>query len=325
VQIEDDGASAVWLCHRATCEWTGGSSVADGGGGGGGKSGGAAAKKGRREGGNRGSGTAVGTGMRRGAGAGGAVKLPPAEALERIGPGTLTRAAAQWGEWLARRGISLETAERNGLASQRVYSPIKSGHVDALVFPYMRDGELVNIKYRGEDKSFWQVKGAEKIMFGLDDIAGQREIIIVEGEMDKLALEEAGVKNVVSVPDGAPGKVKDGPIPAPEEDRKFEYLWNCRAALDPISRIVIAADADPPGIALGEELARRLGKDRCYRVTWPEGCKDANDVLRNEGAAALRGCIDNAEGFPLRGLFRFSDFEDDISNYFGGAVQVEFN
>jgi hypothetical protein len=267
-----------------------------------------------------GSNTSVGTGMssrRPGAGAGGAVKLPPPESLERVGPGETTPAAKKWGAWLESRGIDLSVAERNGLASQNVFSPPAGAHVDALVFPYMRDGELVNIKYRGEDKSFWQVKGAEKILFGLDDIAGAREIVIVEGEMDKLALEQAGVKNVVSVPDGAPGKVKDGPVPAPEEDRKFEYLWNCRAALDPVSRVVIAADADAPGQALAEELARRLGKERCFRVHWPEGCKDANDVLLKEGEAALRGAIDNAEGFPLRGLFRFSDFEDDISNYFG--------
>lgn len=46
--------------------------------------------------------------------------------------------------------------------------------------------------------------GAEKVLFGLNDIVGQPEIIIVEGEMDKLALEEAGYTNVVSVPDGAP-------------------------------------------------------------------------------------------------------------------------
>ena len=160
-------------------------------------------------------------------------------------------------------------------------------------------------------------------MFGLDDIAGSSEIVIVEGEMDKLALEQAGIKNVVSVPDGAPGKVRDGDLPAPEEDRKFEYLWNCRAALDPVSRIVIAVDSDGPGQALAEELARRLGKERCYRVTWPEGCKDANDVLQKEGDAAVRGSIDNAEGFPLRGLFRFSDFQDDISNYFGVSEASE--
>ena len=42
-----------------------------------------------------------------------------------------------------------------------------------------------------------QVKGAEKVLFGLNDIVGMPEIIIVEGEMDKLALEEAGFRNVV--------------------------------------------------------------------------------------------------------------------------------
>lgn len=42
------------------------------------------------------------------------------------------------------------------------------------------------------------------MLFGLNDIADQPEIILVEGEMDKLALEEAGFFNVASVPDGAP-------------------------------------------------------------------------------------------------------------------------
>ena len=37
-----------------------------------------------------------------------------------------------------------------------------------------------------------QVKGAEKVLYGLDDIKGAETIIIVEGELDKLALEEAG-------------------------------------------------------------------------------------------------------------------------------------
>jgi hypothetical protein len=45
-----------------------------------------------------------------------------------------------------------------------------------------------------------QVKGAEKVFYGLDDIADSKTIIIVEGEIDKLAMEEAGYLNVVSVP-----------------------------------------------------------------------------------------------------------------------------
>ena len=48
----------------------------------------------------------------------------------------MTPAAEKWGEWLRSRGITLETAERNGLASQRVFSPAAGTHVDALVFPY---------------------------------------------------------------------------------------------------------------------------------------------------------------------------------------------
>lgn len=38
------------------------------------------------------------------------------------------------------------------------------------------------------------------MLFGLNDIVGQPEIVIVEGEMDKLALEEAGFRNVVRLP-----------------------------------------------------------------------------------------------------------------------------
>lgn len=54
----------------------------------------------------------------------------------------------------------------------------------AIAFPYLRNGEVVNVKYRTMDKSFRQVKGAEKILYGLDDIVGQDTIIIVEGEPD---------------------------------------------------------------------------------------------------------------------------------------------
>ena len=92
-----------------------------------------------------------------------------------------------------------------------------------------------------------QVPGAEKILYGLDDVRDSGEIVVVEGEMDKLALEEAGVTNVVSVPDGAPRQVKEGTLPPPEEDTKYLYLWNCRAILDQAVRIVLATDSDAPG------------------------------------------------------------------------------
>ena len=46
----------------------------------------------------------------------------------------------------------------------------------------------------------------------VDDIADAETVIIVEGEIDKLALEEADYLAVISVPDGAPAKVREDEI-----------------------------------------------------------------------------------------------------------------
>lgn len=74
--------------------------------------------------------------------------------------------------------------------------------------------------------------------------------------------------------------------------------------MDKASRIILATDGDSPGQALAEELARRLGKERCWRVSWPKkedsSCfKDANEVLKNLGADALREVIENAELYEV--------------------------
>jgi hypothetical protein len=61
--------------------------------------------------------------------------------------------------------------------------------------------------------------------------------------------------------------------------------------LDAAKKIVIAVDNDAPGRRLEDELARRLGRERCWRVEWPVGCKDANDVLVKFDAAELRAVM----------------------------------
>jgi twinkle protein len=77
------------------------------------------------------------------------------------------------------------------------------------------------------------------VLYGLDDVTGKAEIIIVEGEMDKLALNEAGFDNVLSVPDGAPQRAKEGNLPPPDRDVKYSYLWNCRGVAITPSLITI--------------------------------------------------------------------------------------
>ena len=307
VKVED--AAATWLCHRSSCGWSGGVN--------------------ERKRGGRSSSDAFGGAPRS---AGRTVALTPSgkvrEAKKYVRPSTeLSRLGSAGLDFFKDRKISQATLDRNRVGQAHEYAPALGERVWAIAFPYMRNGELVNIKYRGPNKLFWQEKGAEKILYGLDDIREGGDVIIVEGEMDKLALEEAGFTRVVSVPDGAPAAVKDGNLPLPGSDTKYEYLWNCREYLDKAQRIFLATDSDKPGQALAEEIARRLGRERCWRVRWvvdgdSEGVdddvtlKDANEVLMERGADSVRACIQAAEPLPIAGLFRFSDYTKEIDQYY---------
>jgi twinkle protein len=216
----------------------------------------------------------------------------------------LEQISEQIREYFASRQISVDTLQRNGVMQTR------RNNKAVIAFTYRRTGKIVNCKYRNLQKLYWQEKNAEKVPYGLDDIKEARAIIIVEGEIDKLSMEEAGYKNCISVPDGAPIKVSTKDLPPIEKDKKYEYLWNFKEYFDQASRIILATDADEPGHALAEELARRLGRERCWRVTWPrksettnELCKDANEVLICLGNQALKEVIESAELYIIQELF----------------------
>jgi twinkle protein len=215
--------------------------------------------------------------------------------------------------WFGERGISTEVVERNkiGFIRQHWFAQLND-RAPAICFRYYRQGELINVKYRAlGQKAFAQEKDAESIVYGLDDVAGLGDrdaVIIVEGECDKLALEVAGYRHVISVPDGAPGKLREEPR---ADDVKFAYLANCEAELDAINTFILAVDSDAAGKVLEEELARRLGKERCWRVRWPAGCKDANEVLL-QGREVLRERIESAEPYPITGIHLPHEYFDEV-------------
>ena len=198
-------------------------------------------------------------------------------------------------EWFASRGIPESILARNRISYGPVYMPQVEQEVPTIQFPYFRNGEIVNVKYRDGHKYFRMTGGAERLLYGWDDVEGDT-LLICEGEMDKLALEVAGFSSCVSVPDGAPA------VTAKNYESKFDFLLAAETLLQPLKRIILAVDNDAPGQKLAEELARRLGPERCYRVTWSSECKDANDVLIIHGPAVLQECIAHAEPWPVGGI-----------------------
>lgn len=213
-------------------------------------------------------------------------------------------------KWLEGRGIPADVLERNGVVCVEAYMPQIEGKARCVVFPYLRDGETINRKYRDGKKNFRLEAGCERVLFGLDDLEPECPAVIVEGEVDKLSCEVAGFPRCVSVPDGAP------PANAKDYASKFAFLDADEERIRAVSEWIIAVDADEPGERLEDELARRLGRERCRRVRWPEGCKDANDVLVKHGGASLRKCLEDAAPYPIKGVFDVMDLSDRIDRLY---------
>ncbi len=204
------------------------------------------------------------------------------------------------------RCISQQTFIDCKITEEKNYQPALQKEVNNVVFNYFEGNTLINKKYRSANKKFTQTAGTKKILFGLNDIIGQDEIYIVEGEMDKLAFWEVGVKNCVSVPNGA----KD----------LSNYFENCEAYLNPIKKVFIAVDTDEDGKNLEQELLKRFGKWRCARITF-DGEKDANDLLK-KGILKLQKAIENPKHYPVDGTFTAADVKDAIYDYYDNGIAV---
>lgn len=212
-------------------------------------------------------------------------------------------------EWFASRGITAAVVDRNRITRMSVYMPQIEDHAAAAAFPYYRGDELVNVKYRDREKNFRMEAGAERILYGLNDIDPDG-CIIVEGEIDKLSCEVAGYVSCVSVPDGAPTPTTK------DYASKFAFLEADEDRLSAVRQWYIAVDSDEPGRRLEDELARRLGREKCLRVEWPADCKDANEVLVTHGAEVLRRRIESAKPFPLAGVFDVEDLGTRVTTLF---------
>ena len=231
--------------------------------------------------------------------------------------------------YLQSRGISKVTADKMGLFAADKWFARLDKKSDAIGFPYYRDGALVSAKYRSfPEKDFTQDSGGSHDFFALDKVEKGKPLIIVEGEIDCLTLIEAGVENVVSVPSGAPIKVADGKV-LPSEDKRFSYVWNAREIIDAAPYIVLATDQDAPGQALAEELARRIGKEKCRVAKFNK--KDLNEVFLSDDdptrtpGEIIADIIADAHPYPIAGLTDPSAYADRLNDLYAKGTGKGFS
>ena len=224
----------------------------------------------------------------------------------------LNEVSAKVESWFKDRGISPASLRDLKVTTGEEYMPQTGKSENTIQFNYYMGDQLINVKYRDGRKNFKLYKGAEKIFYNINSIIGYDACVIVEGEMDVLAMHEAGVKNVISVPNGAT-----------LNSNNLDYLDNCIDYFDDKEKVILAVDADEAGQALRQEFIRRLGAEVCYLVDFDD-CKDANDYLVKYGAEKLRDVIDNVRPVPLEGVSTLKDIEDELKDFVKNGFKPGF-
>lgn len=201
--------------------------------------------------------------------------------------------------------------ESRGISKQTVDDfKIGSDPEGMIVFRFYENGTNVYEKYRRpwkpnddeKKRKEWQFSGAKPILYNMDNVVFTRPLVITEGQIDCMALHEAGITNVVSVPSGC---------------SNMDWVKLCWDWLEKFRAIILFGDNDEPGRQMVAELTKRLGEERVRVVknypeikgTGPEKryCKDANEILLRNGPFELIDMVDGAEEIPVRGLLDLSE------------------
>ena len=227
-------------------------------------------------------------------------------------------------EYLEGRGIDQKIALK-----EKIYEYTMNGK-PIMGFPFYISLTLVNVKYfnvrwkAGDDSPKWwqmaKANGTRSIFLGMQSLSfdegDKKEIIITEGEWDWLTWKQAGYKNVVSVPQGAPSP------DAKEFEHEFDYANDkyAQSVFADVDLIIFSTDNDEPGRVLRNQLALIFGKDRCKYINYPVNYKDINEVWNGDkkkgtkalGQEGVDECYHNLSSFPLRGIIKPQDVKEEL-------------
>jgi len=175
-----------------------------------------------------------------------------------------------------------------------------------IVFPYYQHEEITLVKYlkleRPDGKKMMRVSpNCEPCLFGWQAVSTQtRSIVLVEGEIDAMSLDQYGLGlGVLSVPFGG------------GNGDKHRWLENEFDNLAIYDEIFLCFDNDQVGQSATNELVQRLGRHRCRIVHLPY--KDANECLQNDiSVEDIQTCFTNARILDPDELKRASIYVEQV-------------
>jgi twinkle protein len=212
--------------------------------------------------------------------------------------------------YFVKRGLSEQTMKEFGITEGVEWMPQDQKEHKVICFNYFLEDDLINIKFKTSDKKFKMVKDAQKIPYNLNSIIKSDKVIICEGEEECMVWHQCGYPFAVSVPNGA-SKTNNN---LEWLDSVYEYFQG--------KIIYLATDNDEPGRKLAEDISRRFEAEDIRMVYFPEGQKDANDVLVNIGQHAVISMFETAKQKPITEISVADDYRDTIFGYYESGYPI---
>ncbi len=216
------------------------------------------------------------------------------------------------------RGFSLDIVKKQKIGLTKHFFKSTGKDTRALVFPYLVNNNPVWVHYRTlpdpndlkkVPKDFASPRGYEATLFNIDALnKATNEIVLVEGECNTIAALDKGIENICGVP-GA-------------NIKKAEWLDK----IEKLEKVYILYDKDKVGQKAAQELASRVGIEKCYKIVLPDfevvtesgetrKGKDLNEWFVSGGGTAeeFYKLKDNAVLFGVDGVASTSDALDEFT------------
>ncbi|EPP7233426.1 DnaB-like helicase C-terminal domain-containing protein [Shigella flexneri] len=220
-------------------------------------------------------------------------------------------------KWFEKHYISEDTLRSLDISVvEKQYFPQLDANDIALAIPCRKtkDGEIQDVHYIRIDpkgsflKEQTTTLGAKNIPLGLDHI-DYNHVVVVDNIKDYLAFYESGQTSVICLPNNLD--------PLAPDNNTWEFLSNIENEMKQVKKFTFAFPNSERGFAIEEEISRRFGKDRGFRVRWQREVDhilepSAFDIFIDHGEDSLEEEIDEAKPFPIKGIYEVDDVADRI-------------
>jgi twinkle protein len=169
-----------------------------------------------------------------------------------------------------------------------------------IAIPIVKDGKLVNIKYRTippADKFYMREKGCPSYLFNGDKINPNKSVILTEGEFDAMMATQLGFLAVSGITGAASGLT-------PGEMKQ----------LDLAEKVFVLYDSDEAGQSGARKIIDRIGHERCVNIVLP--AKDLNDfILQGGSREELVELMRAAEKVKPENVVSFKDLLQEVEQF----------